>query len=64
MEIVKMVRRILEKRDTSDAHIGKYNPELDKYVDIDLFPEKTAKAREMLKNAPLPTELLNRKVKK
>lgn len=60
-----MVRRILTKVDLStDDYTGRYNPELDKYVGVDLFPEKTARAKEMLKNAPLPPELQNRQVKK
>lgn len=65
MEIVKMVRRILTEIDTSsETYTGRYNPELDKYVDLDLFPEKTAKAKEMLSKAPLPPKLQNRQVKK
>lgn len=59
-----MVRRILVESKHSDGLKGTYNPELDKFEDIDLFPEKTAKAREMLKNTPLPPELQNRQVKK
>jgi hypothetical protein len=65
MEIVKMVRRILAEMDTSsETCTGRYNPELDKYVDKEMFPEKMAKAREILAKAGLPPELQNRQVKK
>lgn len=32
------------------------DPALDKYKDMNLFPEKLAKANEMLKTAKLPTK--------
>jgi len=32
----------------------RHDPELDKYKDVDWFPEKTARANEMLKNIKLP----------
>ena len=64
MKIIGIVRRILLESKDSDELKGTYNPELDKFEDIDLFPEKTAKAREMLKNVSLPPELQNRRVKK
>jgi hypothetical protein len=64
MNITEMVKRISTEIRTSDEPLGTYNPELDKFEGIDLFPKKTAKAREMLKNAPLPPELLNRQTKK
>jgi len=32
------------------------DPSLDKYKDMNLFPEKLAKANEMLKTAKLPTK--------
>lgn len=59
-----MVRRIWLAAKDSDEPQGTYNPKLDKFEDIDLFPEKTAKAREMIKNTALPHKLLNRQVKK
>lgn len=53
-----------EKKQTSgtievtDKSVGIYNPELDKYVGVDLFPEKTARAREFLSKHPIPEHLL------
>jgi hypothetical protein len=32
----------------------RYDPELDKYKNVDWFPEKTARANEALKNVKLP----------
>lgn len=54
----------LTETETSRKTEGTYNPELDKYVDTVMFPKKVAKAREMLKNTPLPPELRDRQVKK
>ena len=39
----------------------RHNPELDKWDGIDLFPEKTAKAKEFLAKHPFPEHLLKRK---
>lgn len=36
----------------------KHDPSLDQYSDVDLFPEKTARAQELLKESKLPPELL------
>ena len=58
------VMKSLTETETSRKAEGTYNPELDKYVDTVMFPKKVAKAREMLKNAPLPPELRDRQVKK
>ena len=35
-----------------------YNPELDKYSNVVLFPEKVARANEILKKAPVPKWIL------
>ena len=35
-----------------------YNPSLDKWESVDLFPAKTAKARETLGKYPIPEYLL------
>ncbi|MCF0070882.1 hypothetical protein LZD49_10400 [Dyadobacter sp. CY261] len=59
-----MVKRILTEMGTSRTSEGTYDPELDKYEGIDMFPKKTAKAREMLKNVPLPPELRDRQISK
>jgi hypothetical protein len=40
-------RRSIEPQD-------RYDPELDKYANINLFPEKVARANEMLKGVKLP----------
>lgn len=50
-------------RSASDKSMGTYNPELDKFVGIDLFPEKTAKARAILEKYPVPEHLLKRSSK-
>ncbi|WP_454525073.1 hypothetical protein [Dyadobacter jiangsuensis] len=47
----------------SHKSMGRYNPELDKFVGIDLFPEKTAKARTILEKYPVPEHLLKRSSK-
>jgi hypothetical protein len=55
------------KEPTTNPKGRKYSggiPNLDELENIDLFPEKTAKAREMLKRAGLPPELRDRQVKK
>lgn len=55
-----------EKKQTSGMieatgkSMGTYNPELDKYVGIDLFPKKTAKAKAFLEKHPIPEHLLKR----
>lgn len=41
----------------------RYNPDLDKWKNVDLFPVKTAKAREILEKYPVPEHLLNRSSK-
>lgn len=41
----------------------RHNPALDKWEGIDLFPEKTAKAREILTKYPFPEHLLKRSKK-
>lgn len=64
MKVTEMVRSILTERKTSDLPSGTYNPELDKWEGVDLFPKKTAKAREMLEKAGLPPQLRDRQVKK
>ncbi|MHA4741532.1 hypothetical protein [Dyadobacter sp. MSC1_007] len=51
------------ENEISNKTQGTYNPELDKFVGVELFPEKMAKAREMLKNTPLPPQLRDRQVK-
>ena len=38
----------------------KHNLALDKWADIDLFPEKTAKAKAILEKYPVPGHLLKR----
>jgi hypothetical protein len=43
-------RKIIEPRD-------RYNPELDKYSNVNLFPEKVARANEILKKCPPPKDL-------
>lgn len=40
------------KKVTTPISAPKYNPSLDKWDRVDLFPEKTANAREMLAKAP------------
>lgn len=35
-----------------------YNPELDKYKDVVLFPKKLERANEILKKAPIPRWIL------
>ena len=37
----------------------KYNPELDKYKDVVLFPKKLEQANELLKKAPIPQWILD-----
>ena len=39
----------------------KYNPELDKYKDVVLFPEKLARANELLKKAPIPKWIMDQR---
>ncbi len=39
----------------------KYNPELDKYEGVILFPEKYKRAKEFLEKHPLPDFILNKK---
>jgi len=39
----------------------KYNPELDKYKDVVLFPKKVEQANELLKKAPIPKWILDLK---
>jgi hypothetical protein len=39
----------------------KYNPELDKYKDVILFPEKVARANEILKKSPIPKWILEQR---
>jgi hypothetical protein len=36
----------------------KYDPALDKYEGLDLFPEKTAKANEILKKTGHPPQII------
>lgn len=36
------------------------DPSLDKYTDMNVFPEKLAKAKEMLKTTKLPDEIVSR----
>lgn len=48
---------------TSGKSMGTYNPELGKFEDIDLFPEKTAKARAILEKYPVPEHLMKRSSK-
>jgi hypothetical protein len=39
----------------------KYNPELDKYSNVVLFPEKVKQANELLKKAPIPKWILEQR---
>lgn len=64
MKTKEMMKRILTEIETSDRNLGVYNPKLDQFEDIDLFPKQTAKAREMLKRGGLPPELRDRQAKK
>lgn len=52
---MKTKKEIATRLDTSTKSMGTYNPELDKFVGVDLFPEKTARAREILAKAPWPS---------
>ena len=56
---VKKTRSTLPKRKNAEAFSkydprDHYDPELDKYKDVCLFPEKVARANEALKNVKLP----------
>ncbi|WP_342084153.1 hypothetical protein [Dyadobacter sp. OTU695] len=42
------------KKVTTPISAPKHNPSLDKWDGVDLFPEKTAKAREILAKTPWP----------
>jgi hypothetical protein len=60
---MKGMKQTATKREVSKRSMGTYNPELDKYEGIDLFPEKTAKARAILEKYPVPEHLLKRSSK-
>lgn len=57
---MKTKKEIATRLDTSTKSMGTYNPELDKFVGVDLFPEQTARAREVLSKYPIPEHLLKR----
>lgn len=44
------------QRSTKRVPEVEYDPSLDKYKDVVLFPGKLAKANEMLKNAKIPQD--------
>ena len=48
------------KKPTLPSKSGLYDPAFDKWDNVDLFPEKTAKARAMLEKYPVPGHLLKR----
>lgn len=58
---MKMLK--IMKKPTSPSRSGSYDPALDKWDNVDLFPEKTAKARVILEKYPIPEHLLKRSSK-
>lgn len=57
---MKAKKEITTKFDVSYKPKGIYNPELDKFVGVDIFPEQTARARELLTKYPIPENVLKR----
>ncbi|HWV32835.1 MAG TPA: hypothetical protein VN038_24400 [Dyadobacter sp.] len=64
MKILKVMEHMRAEQKASTKPLVRYNPELDKYENTVMCPDKVAKGREMLAKAGLPPELQNRQTKK